>query len=104
MFACSSCYVNMRVTCIFLLKMENDGNFYMLLEPNKTIPLFRVTRSYLNLLVKPINFFRLSGKNIILCNLKGEMPFKMQKIIFFQKNKLLKKCVPTLPKIFRPVT
>ena len=33
------------------------------------------------------------------------MPFKMHKMIFFQKKKIIKKiCVPTLPKIFRPVT
>ena len=31
---------------------------------------------------------------------KGEMPFKMHKIVFYP----WKKCVPTLPKIFRPVT
>ena len=38
---------------------------------------------------------------MILYILKGEMPFKMHNIIFFQ-NKI---CVPTtLPKIFRPVT
>ena len=48
-----------------------------------TRPVFRVTRPYLNLLVKPSIF---SGKNLILCILKGEMPFKMHKIIyFFQK-------------------
>ena len=29
--------------------------------------------------------FWLSGKNIILCILKGEMPFKMHKIIIFPK-------------------
>ena len=28
----------------------------------------------------------LSGKNIILCILKGKMPFKMHKIIFFPEN------------------
>ena len=76
----------------------------------KKIPAFRVTRPYLNLLVKPRIFFRFSGKNmilsilkgispfklhklifwkkmLILCILKGEMPFKMHKIIFFPKNK-----------------
>ena len=42
-----------------------------------------------------------SGKYIILCILKGEMPIKMQKLpefFFFLK------CVPTLPKILRPIT
>ena len=33
------------------------------------------------------------------------MPFKMHKITFFPEKKIFKKkCVPTLPKIFRPVT
>ena len=43
---------------------------------------------------------------MILCILKGEMPFKMHKIIFFLEKKIIKKkiCVPTLSKIFRPVT
>ena len=69
-------------------------------RPNKEIPVFRETRPYLNLLVKPRIFFRFSGKNIILCILKGEMPLKMHKIMSFQG----KKCVPILPKIFRPIT
>ena len=65
-----------------------------------------VTRPYLNLLVKPITFFQVFWKNIILCLLKGKMPFKMHKIMFFPEKKITKKiiCVPTLPKIFRPVT
>ena len=42
-----------------------------------------MTRPYLNLLMKPRIFFRFSGKNIILCILKGVMPFKMHKTIFF---------------------
>ena len=41
-------------------------------------------------------------KNTILCILKGEMPFKMHKIIIIFPEKKI--CVPTLPKIFRPVT
>ena len=32
------------------------------------------------------------------------MPFKMHKIIFFQEKKIKTICVPTLPKMFRPVT
>ena len=32
-------------------------------------------------------FFRFSGKNIILCILKGEMTFKMHKITFFFRKK-----------------
>ena len=35
--------------------------------------------------------------------LKGEMPFKMYKIIIFSRF-FLKICMPSLPKIFRPVT
>ena len=58
-------------------------------------------RPYLNLLVKPRIVFRFSGKNIILCILKGEMPFKIHKIIFFSRKK---KCAPSLPKIFRLMT
>ena len=43
--------------------------------------------------------------NIFICILKGISPFKMHKIIFFARKKIIKKlCVPTLPKIFRPVT
>ena len=61
-----------------------------------------VTRPSLNLLVKPRTFSRFSGKKntcIIYCILQGKMPFKMHQI------KLKKNiCVPTLLKIFRPVT
>ena len=57
--------------------------FVLLLRPNKKIPVFRVTPPYLNSLVKPRIFFRFSGKNRILGILKGKMPFKMHKIIFF---------------------
>ena len=39
---------------------------------------------------------------MILCILKGVMPFKMHKILFFFQKKI-KICVLTLPKIFRPV-
>ena len=53
----------------------------------KKIPVFRVTGPELNLLVKPRFFFRLSGKNIILCILKGKKPFKMHQIIFFPEKK-----------------
>ena len=59
----------------------------------KKIPVFRVARPYLNLPVKPRIFLRFSGKNIILCILKGEMPFKMNKIIFFPEKKLIIKNV-----------
>ena len=44
----------------------------------------------------------LSGKNIIL----SILPFQMHKIIIFQEKKIIeiKICMPTLPKVFRPVT
>ena len=60
------------------------------LRPNIKIPVFKV-RPYLNLLMKPRIFFRFSGeKNIVLCILKGKMPFKMHKIIyiFFPEKKM----------------
>ena len=38
----------------------------------QTIPVFRVTRPYLNLLMKPRIFFRFSGNKYNLCILKGE--------------------------------
>ena len=36
--------------------------YIFLIRPNKKISVFRVTRPYLNLLVKPRTFFRFSGK------------------------------------------
>ena len=71
--------------------------------------MFRVTRLYLSLLVKPRIFFWFPGKKIIaffsgkmysISILKGEMPFKMYKIIFFSRKNNYKKKY----KIFRPVT
>ena len=71
-----------------LFLSNNLTPFNYVLRPNKKIPVFRVTQPYLNLLVKPRIIFRFSGeKNIILCILKGEMPFKMHKIIFFFQKK-----------------
>ena len=52
-------------------------------------------------MVNSILFSGFLEKNIILCILKGEMPFKMHKLLFFPEKYL---CVPTLPKFFRPVT
>ena len=62
--------------------------------------MFRVAQPYLNLLVKPRFFFQVF-KIIILCILKGDVPFKMHKIMLFSRKKSV--CVPTLTKIFRPV-
>ena len=60
------------------------------MRPNKKklCPAFRVTWPYLNLLLKPrfVSGFLEKIKN--LCNLKGEMPFKMHKIIFFPEKKM----------------
>ena len=72
-------------------------------RPNKKISVLRITRPYLNLPEKPIIFFRFSGnwKNTILYILKGNMPLKIHKIVFFpQKKKIFKKkmCAVTLPK------
>ena len=63
-------------------------------KKNTHVPVFRVTQPYLNLLVKHRTFFRFSGKHIILFTLRRH------KIIFFPE----KIYVPSLPKIFRPVT
>ena len=70
-----------------------------LLRPYKKIPVFRVARPYL---VKHQFFFRFSGKNIILCILKGKCLSKCIKLYFFFSRK--KNILPTLPKLFRPVT
>ena len=62
------------------------------IRPNKTIPVFRVTLTYKNLLVKPRIFSRFLEKYIILCSLKGKMPFKMHKLYSFStKKKRMKK-------------
>ena len=64
------------------------------IRPNKKIPVFRITRPYLNLLVKPRFFSGFLETNIILCILKGKI------IYIFQKKKLTEKknnvCVPYL--------
>ena len=60
--------------------------------------MFRVTQPYLNLLEKPKKNFRFSEKKMHF-----ERPNAFQSAlnyIFFQN----KKCVPTLPKLLRPVT
>ena len=58
-------------------------------KAKKKVPVFRVTRPYQNLLVKPRIVFRFSEKYIILCILKGEMPLKMHKIIFLPEKKII---------------
>ena len=43
----------------------------------------------INFTFKKFNFFRFSEKNIILCILKGNMPFEIHKIMFFPGKKLV---------------
>ena len=62
--------------------------------------LFKVIRLYQNVLMKP-RFFQVFLKNYNLMHFEGEMPFKMHKIIFFPEKTI---CVPTPPRIYRPVT
>ena len=68
-----------------------------------TFPLIKNTcvcgnPTQLNLLVRPRIFFRFSREKIILCNLKGEMPFKMHKIILFsRRNNYENKCAYLRP-------
>ena len=59
----------------------------LLLRPNKKISVFRVTGLTILSRVGTHVFFNyfFSGK-IILCILKGILPFKMHKIIFFPEN------------------
>ena len=57
--------------------------------------MFRVTRPFLNLLIKHKRFFW--NKYIILCILKGKSPFKMHNIIFFSRKKYEKKIYVCLP-------
>ena len=51
--------------------------------------MFRVTRPYLNLLAKPsvknLEYFSAFLEKYNLCILKGQMPFKMHKIIYFSR-------------------
>ena len=59
----------------------------MLLRPNKNISVFRVTglKTIGSVGTHVFNFF--FGKNIILCILKGILPFKMYKIIYIFSRK-----------------
>ena len=59
----------------------------VLIRPNKKISVFRVTGlKILGRVGTHILLLFFSGKNIILCVLKGETPFKMHKIILFPEN------------------
>ena len=64
----------------------DQRSYYNLQRPNKKISVFRVMG--LTILGRVdthvfLDYFFSSGKDIILCILKGEMPFKMHKIIIF---------------------
>ena len=67
--------------------MASNLGLPYLLKPNKKVSVFRVTglkilgREGILFLIK--NF---SGKNMLLCILKGISPFRMHKIIFFPEN------------------
>ena len=66
------------------------------------MPVFRVTQPYLNVLLKPGVF---SGfLDFFIAFRKAKCLSKCIKKIKKNRKKHLKKCVPTLPKIFRPVT
>ena len=65
------------------------------LRPNIKHPVLRVARHYIHLLVKPRICFRFSGKKIRI--LKGKMPFKMHKIIYFFQKKKKKKNMCAFP-------
>ena len=54
------------------------------LRLNKKISVFRV--SGLKILGRINTYIFFSGKNVILCILKGILPFKMHKIIVFPEN------------------
>ena len=69
---------------------------YIWLRPNRKIPVFRVTRPYLNWQLKPRFFSGFWKKIIISCILKGKMPFKMHKFIFFSRIKKKNVCLPYL--------
>ena len=68
------------------------------LWPNKKITVFRVTRPYLNLLVKPRIIFRFSGKNKLYAFWKAKCLSKCVKLYFFSRKKLKQKyvCLPYL--------
>ena len=69
----------------------------------KYLCLVRIIRPYLLLVNSSISSASLE-KKINLCILTSKMPFKMHPIILFpKKTKTKKLCVPTHPKIFRPV-
>ena len=58
----------------------------------KKIPVFRATRPYLNLLVKPKNYFQVIRLKYNFMHLKGETPFKGKRLskcieLFFSRKK-----------------
>ena len=77
------------------LKIFIIWNSFLLHRPNKKIPVFKVTWSYLNLLVKPRINFRFSGEKKIqfYAFWKAKCLSKCIKLYFFQKKNV---CLPYL--------
>ena len=72
----------------------------IIIRPNKKIPVFRVIRPNLNLLVKPILFSGFLEEKYNSIHFERHFAFQMYKIIFFSRNKkIIKKkyvCLPYL--------
>ena len=69
----------------------------------KKICAFRVTWPYLNVpYCLNLDFIQVFWKKKLYAFRKAKCLFKMHKIIFFSRKKYI--CMPTLPKIFRPIT
>ena len=81
---------NVHLVRLWLQEPDTRADSRKLGQNKKKRPVFRVTRPYLNLLVKPRNFFQVFWKIYDFMLLKGKMPFKMHKIIYFFQKKELK--------------
>ena len=79
--------IKLFLNLISQFKIRFIKDFFVSIRPNKRIPVFRVPRPYLNLLVKP-EFFQVFFKKTFVSILKGELTFKVHKMILFsRKNK-----------------
>ena len=66
---------------------------YKSIRPNPKISVFSVTRSYLNLLVKPRIFFRFSGKIYNFMHFERQNAFQnVENYIFFSKKIIKNVC------------
>ena len=75
------------------------------MRPNKKVPVFRVTRPYLNF--PNLDFFQLLWKKCNFMHFERQDAFQNALNYIFSRNFfffLKKICVLTQPKIFRPVT